>query len=171
MPHKLSEDRRKWQRQWRKINKIKRREQARRRRIAHPNYHREYLRKWRVRNLEKIRGYERRRYNEDADFRMEFNIRRRIQKVVRSRGGRKSDSTRKLTGCEPYQLQAHLEIQFKNGMNWENYGKVWHIDHKRPCRSFDLTDPEQQRKCFHYSNLQPLFVSENQKKGGKWLTK
>lgn len=168
MPHKRPEDRRAWRRQWRKDNKVKRREQERRRRLAHPAYQREYMRKWRAANREKVRGYERQRYTNDADFRLSFNIRRRIQSVVHSTGGRKSASTRKLTGCEPYQLQAHLEIQFKDGMNWENYGKVWHVDHKRPCCSFDLTDPQQQRECFSYKNLQPLFAKDNLQKSGKW---
>jgi hypothetical protein len=34
-------------------------------------------------------------------------------------------------------------------MTWENYGvKGWHIDHIKPCSSFDLTDPIQQKKMF-----------------------
>jgi hypothetical protein len=54
-------------------------------------------------------------------------------------------------------------------MTWENYGPVWHVDHIRPCASFDLTDPAQQRECFHFSNLQPLFAAENLAKGDKIL--
>jgi len=51
-------------------------------------------------------------------------------------------------------------------MSWDNYGyRGWHIDHIRPCASFDLTDPEQQRECFHYTNLQPLWWQDNLRKG------
>jgi hypothetical protein len=47
-------------------------------------------------------------------------------------------------------------------MTWENHGKFgWHIDHIIPCASFDLTDLEQQKKCFHYTNFQPLWWREN----------
>jgi HNH endonuclease. len=54
-------------------------------------------------------------------------------------------------------------------MSWDNYGRDgWHIDHIRPCASFDLTDPEQQRQCFHYTNLQPLWAADNIRKGAKW---
>jgi len=51
-------------------------------------------------------------------------------------------------------------------MTRENHGK-WHLDHVRPCASFDLTKPEEQEKCFHYSNYQPLWAEQNLSKGAK----
>ena len=42
-------------------------------------------------------------------------------------------------------------------MTWENHGIIWEIDHIKPCVSFDLSLEEEQKKCFHYINLQPLF--------------
>jgi len=53
-------------------------------------------------------------------------------------------------------------------MSWANYGRAWHIDHIRPCSSYDLTKPDQQRACLHFSNLQPLWSKENLRKGAKW---
>jgi hypothetical protein len=51
-------------------------------------------------------------------------------------------------------------------MSWSNWGKFgWHIDHIRPCASFDLSKKSEQLKCFNYSNLQPLWAVENLKKG------
>jgi len=52
-------------------------------------------------------------------------------------------------------------------MTKENHGKVWHIDHILPCVFFNLNDPNEQKKCFHYTNLQALFVHENLSKGSK----
>ena len=67
-------------------------------------------------------------------------------------------------------LKLHLENQFVDGMNWNNYGKNgWHIDHIKPCASFDLTDPKQQKICFHYTNLQPLWAIDNLIKHSKLL--
>ena len=53
-------------------------------------------------------------------------------------------------------------------MNQKNQGRYgWHIDHIKPCASFDLSDPKQQLKCFNYKNLQPLWAEENIKKSNK----
>ena len=45
-------------------------------------------------------------------------------------------------------------------MSWDNHGE-WHIDHRKPCASFDITDSDEQKKCFHYTNLQPMWADEN----------
>ena len=62
------------------------------------------------------------------------------------------------------QLRKHLEQLFKPGMAWDNYG-LWHIDHKKPCASFNLSDTAQQKACFHHTNLQPLWANANLRKG------
>lgn len=101
--------------------------------------------------------------------RIRINLRDRIRRAIKWKGIRAS-KTSDLLGCDPITLSIQLQCQFRSGMTWENYGKVWHVDHKSPCCAFDLTNPEQQKKCFHFSNLQPLFVEENLIKGGKpWL--
>lgn len=54
-------------------------------------------------------------------------------------------------------------------MSWDNWSiKGWHIDHIRPCSSFDPSDPAQVKECFHFYNLQPLWVIENLKKSDSW---
>ena len=75
--------------------------------------------------------------------------------------------SKELTGADIDVVKAHLERQFVDGMTWENRG-AWHVDHIRPCASFDLTDPEQQRQCFHYTNLQPLWAEDNLAKSDRW---
>lgn len=52
-------------------------------------------------------------------------------------------------------------------MTWENHGE-WHIDHIKPCCSYNMLVIEEQLECFHYSNLQPLWKHENLSKGGKF---
>jgi len=82
------------------------------------------------------------------------------------KGKVKAGKTKELLGCSIEEFRAHLESKFHEGMSWDNYGQFgWHIDHIRPCSSFDLSDAAQQRACFHYTNLQPLWWLENIKKG------
>jgi hypothetical protein len=64
----------------------------------------------------------------------------------------------------------YLESLFSSGMSWENWGSgpdKWHIDHKRPLASFDLTDRDQVLIACHYTNLQPLWSFDNLSKGAK----
>ena len=81
-------------------------------------------------------------------------------------GNKKNGSAVKDLGCSLEQLKRHLEDQFISGMVWENYGK-WHIDHIKPLVSFDLTDRKQLIDACHYTNLQPLWVEDNLRKGSK----
>jgi hypothetical protein len=110
------------------------------------------------------REYKKKRYNEDIDFRISCTMRSRISNVLSGR--LKHGRTFEMVGCDIDQLKCHLEKQFEEGMSWENYGD-WHIDHIKPCCSFDLSNKEEQEKCFHYTNLQPLWGEENQSKGGR----
>jgi hypothetical protein len=98
--------------------------------------------------------------------RIKRNLRRRIIHVVQS--GYKSHSTMVLLGCDIDFFLQHLENQFDSIMTWKNYGQFgWHIDHIIPCDAFDLTLEEEQKKCFHYSNLRPLWWVDNLKKSKK----
>lgn len=104
----------------------------------------------------------------DESYRIADNYRRRINLALKGVGV-KIGSTTKLLGCSIDKLKEHLEAQFEPWMTWENYGiKGWHIDHIRPCSSFDLTKEKEQRKCFHYTNLAPLLWKDNISKGSTW---
>ena len=46
-------------------------------------------------------------------------------------------------------------------MSFDNYGSYWHIDHVIPCSKFDLTDDKEIKRCFRWTNLQPLEASIN----------
>lgn len=108
--------------------------------------------------------YEQNRRSRDVWYRVQTNLRCRIGKAVK--GNLKEVSTMKLVGCSIKELRSHLERQFLPGMTWSNYGFTgWHIDHIKPCADFDLSDPNQQAICFHWSNLQPLWALDNLKKG------
>ena len=126
-----------------------------------------YSKKYRKKNKDKIRVKNRKytidKYYKDINFRLSVVLRGRLWKAI-NRNSKKS-SILTLLGCTIDELKVHLEKQFVKGMNWKNYGK-WHIDHIKPCCSFDLTDFEQQKQCFHHTNLQPLWAKDNIRKRG-----
>ncbi len=109
--------------------------------------------------------YRRHRRNTVPWYRIKCALTNRVATTLRERGLKKENRrTMEIVGCEIPFLLNHLERQFVNGMTWENHGfgeGKWHIDHKIPCAAFDLTDIEQQGRCFHYSNLQPLWSRDN----------
>lgn len=120
---------------------------------------------WYQKNKSKIAERIRNRSRTDPTFRLIKNLRRRT--LLALKGKNKSASTMNLLGIQNIEfLWIHLEKQFKPGMTRENHGE-WHVDHIKPCSSFDLTKPEEQAKCFHYTNLQPLWASENLSKGNR----
>ena len=116
---------------------------------------------------QKQNEYFKKRKATDPSFKLACSLRSRILSALKSPTVKKSASTLELTGCSIEELREYLQSKFKEGMCWENHGK-WHIDHIRPCSSFDLTDPEQQHQCFHFTNLQPLWALENLRKGSSY---
>lgn len=142
--------------------------------------HREYVhgnekvleatRKWIRENKTKyneIRGRSlKKRRISDKDFAIQQNMRCAIHSALKRNGADKKGKIAELLGCSINFLRKYLESLFRDGMTWDNYGfRGWHIDHIRPCASFDLTQTEQQKGCFHYTNLQPLWWRENISKG------
>jgi len=114
-----------------------------------------------VANREKIAAYNAERRRADPAYAMVIRLRARVRQVLYVR--QKAATTMELLGCTRAEFLAHIEAQFQPGMTWENRS-LWHIDHIHPCASFDLLDPEHQRICFHYTNLQPLWAADNLKK-------
>lgn len=110
-----------------------------------------------------------RRKLNNPQYRIAKNHRARIYHLVRKGLMTKTQASLKYFGCTPAHLKQHLESKFKPGMTWENYGKVWHVDHEKSLggKLFDLTNPKDCEIAFHWSNLQPLFAEENLRKSNK----
>jgi len=119
----------------------------------------EWARNNEKRNTARRKNLQKRR-DEDTQYRMKMALHVRLYDAVKRQKGVKSSKTLELLGCTVDQLQTFIGAEFTEGMTWENYGE-WHIDHIRPCASFNLENPEEQKKCFHWTNLQPLWAADN----------
>ena len=173
--------------EWQKNNKEKQREYVKKSREKHKEKNRQYDRdryaakkaRWqqyyidnKKERLDKCAAYKKTENGkksarismskrlQDPTIRLIHNMRSRVKNAMKNGGYKKSDTTKKLLGCTPEELRLHFESQFRDGMNWNNYGQ-WHVDHIKPVSSFDMTNSEHQRLCFHYTNLQPLWAMEN----------
>ncbi len=129
------------------------------------------LTNWRKENREILNKkqciYEKDRCKTDPEFKLLKTLRSRLNSALKSKNAIKSTKTLDLIGCSTSFLMGYLDAKFTEGMTWENHGE-WHIDHIKPCAKFNLLIEDEQRKCFHYSNLQPLWAKDNLSKADKY---
>jgi hypothetical protein len=156
---------------WAKENPEKRKIISNRWVKNNPEKHRFNTKRWYKKNIKHVSkrnvAYNIKKYKTDPSFRLKACLRGRIISVLKGRI--KSKPTLKLLNAPNIEfVWKHLEKSFKPGMTKENHG-LWHIDHIKPCSSFDLSKPEEQAKCFHYTNLQALWAYENLSKYNKIL--
>lgn len=131
-----------------------------------PEQFKQHLQKYRAKPeaKEKRNKYCRDKYNSNLIERIAKRCRQRVRDTIHN----KSPGLHKeLLGCSYDYLIKWLEFNFNETMTWENYGECWQVDHIKPCASFNLEDETEQKKCFHWTNLAPLSVSENARKKDK----
>ena len=101
-----------------------------------------------------------RRKTEPA-YKITESCKARIHSVL---NGYKGMTSSDLLNCTRQQLLDWLEYNWSDGMTWENHGNgegKWHIDHVVPISFFNVENEEEQLMCFHWSNLRPLYGSDN----------
>lgn len=138
--------------------------------IKNKEHRSEYMARWRLERKEHIRKYKKKYHSmvesKSIDYRVLHSLRGRLRQAIKT--NKKFSRAMELLGCDIPSLKKHIESKFSDGMTWENYGRRgWHIDHIIPCDAFDLSTVENQRKCFHYKNLQPLWWYDNCVKSNK----
>lgn len=155
-------------------------------RLANLDKKRQIDKKYRNTNRKKVAkryaAWHKNKLKTDLNYRIGHKLRTSLRGVLKRCGGTKFCKTAEYFGCSLKFLKFYIESLFLPGMSWDNYGpgylikdgkpvynnrgetiklKHWCIDHVIPCASFDFTDIEQQKKCFHYSNLRPLWTEDN----------
>lgn len=124
-----------------------------------------YYEKNKEKIIKQTTSYTVERMKTDSAFKIVIRQRNRVYHALAKQRLLKKQKTLDLIGCKPVELVRWLEFQMFDGiMTLENYGKVWHVDHVRPCTSFDLTNKIEMNKCFHWMNLRPCLINENLKK-------
>lgn len=132
-----------------------------------PGVRRKATAKYLKANPEYYKTYRKERYNTDPQFKLRIILGNRLNEILKKNKTYKTSNIIELLGCSLEEVKKHIENQFTDDMNWENHGIYWEVDHIIPCDSFNLSNLEQQKQCFHYTNLQPLVKTDNRIKSNK----
>ena len=93
-------------------------------------------------------------------------VRSQVSKALKKK---KEFTSQKYIDCDMETFKKHIEEKFTEGITWDNYGEVWHIDHKIPLK---YNNPTLEEVCtrLHYSNTQPMPANENMSKGNRYIS-
>jgi hypothetical protein len=111
--------------------------------------------------------YIKNRRQNDYEFKLYSNIQSRIYMALNNNNIIKQFSTLEIIGCSIDFYKTWLEYQFDEKMNWDNHGDYWHIDHVKPCASFNLLNEIEVKECFNWKNVRPLEKFHNLSKNCK----
>ena len=152
-----------WYKQYYEENKEEHRERSR-------NYYKKNRKKvrkqqkaYKSKYKEIINKRRREAFLSNPALRIIANLRNRINRVIKG----KSKLAEKTLGCSREHFLKHLEVQFKRGMTWKNYGTHWHVDHHIPVCAHDQSNKKEFEACWHFSNLKPMWKKDNLRKGSK----
>ena len=155
------------QNEYKKKNRQKILDYKKRNRDENKEEIKKYRKQWKEENKEKVKK-DRKRYREEymknPVNKLANSIRGRIKRAITCEY--KSGTWREYLGCSVEDCKKYLENKFEAGMTWKNHGE-WHIDHIKPISSFDLSNKDEIKKAFNYTNLQPLWAIDNLRKGNK----
>ncbi len=105
---------------------------------------------------------------EDVIYQIINNLASRINNELAKRNIKRIITYSEYLGCTPSFFKAYLENKFTGKMNYDNYGK-WEVDHIFPVSKINFNDASDILRCFHYTNLQPLWKPDNMKKSNKTI--
>ncbi len=102
------------------------------------------------------------RRQRDAGFKSLSQLRSLLRGAIVSGYTPRAKKTTEIFGCDYKTFKQHIESLFKPGMTWEKFRSgLVHLDHIKPCCLFNLENTDEQKACFHYTNIQPLWAIEN----------
>lgn len=151
--------------EWLENNKEYKKQKDSEYRIANWDKKKQQCREWKRKDYQDMKTNPARQ-EEFIKFKIHKNTGRRIREIL---GQSKSKRCIDYVGCSLETFKKHIECQFLEGMSWDNYGEdntgnkvnAWHIDHKIPCKAFNLSNETEVKACFNYRNLRPLWATDN----------
>jgi hypothetical protein len=111
----------------------------------------------RKKKYKKVEDIHKEYYKNDVIFKLKKLIRCRLNQSLKANKSNKNNSSIKYIGCSIEEFKLYIEKQFLPEMSWDNWGRIWELDHKKGCCNFDLNIESEVYKCFNYKNQKPIF--------------
>jgi hypothetical protein len=127
--------------------------------------------KEKVKQWMKDNNYHMKKYYSNPNERLHKALSSAILKSVKNVGVVKNQPTLEIIGLKSWDIfKEYIENQFEPNMTWDNHGigknnTTWHIDHIKPISL--ATTLEEVKKLNHYTNLKPMWGSDNIRKSNK----
>lgn len=116
------------------------------------------VREWQSKNKDKTTEY-RKKHQKHPHIKLRKKYHKKLKKILFKI--KNPNLYCELVGCTKQEFVKHLENLWTENMNWDNYGDIWCLDHKIPLVSFNLSDPKDVSRAYHYTNTQPLYILDN----------
>ena len=155
------------EKRWRDKNKEKTSQRTKKWALNNKERMNNLIASWRERNPEKYKSIAL-KHRSKICYKISRTFRNRM--VTSIKQGKEDKKVFELLGYTIDELIIHLQKQFVEGMDWDNYGD-WHIDHINPISSFDISSYEcdEFKVAWGLANLRPLWAKDNHAKHAKIL--
>ena len=70
-------------------------------------------------------------------------------------------------GLDVENMRQWFEYQFKEGIGWDNFGKMWQFDHIIPVTYFDFSDESELKLCWNFTNIRVEQFQKNKDRGNR----
>ena len=67
-----------------------------------------------------------------------------------------------VTGCREW-----IELQFTDGLTWDNFAKAWQFDHIVPITYFNFDDEQDLRLCWNFMNIRVEKIDLDKNRGNR----
>ena len=144
-----------YQKQYREENKDKLKESYKQYYINNKEKYSEYSQRKDV--IEKRKKRWKHRYYTDVSFRLKEILKANFHLFFKDKGKNKNLSFNSIIEYSYKDLKNHLESNFREGMNWDNFGELWEIHHIKPQSIFNIENINEIKECWELNNLIPLW--------------
>lgn len=124
-------------------------------------YNKEYREKHLIRIEKRRRIQKSERYHGDPYFYVGNNVRVGLRRTLQLKFPCRGRVLSEMLGvCVPFFLKM-IELQFENGMTWDNYGKVWCFGLRTTVSEFKRQQiPASEKVIGHWTNVFPLPIED-----------